>query len=177
LPPSLVTLAARASATGARPSSEVRTSRGCLARPGAAAAKLASPRVVISCAMLAAVTPASASMLPDAVLSRPVEETTKGTIAHLKAPRDSIARAAEPARPACIVFPLWEAGAAIALDPLPKARAFMQVADNSFNYQVLGARGFAALGRLIDASDAYTFRYSNLHEAMALFERLALGTS
>ena len=114
---------------------------------------------------------------PDAVLSRPVEETTKGTIAHLKAPRDSIARAAEPARPACIVFPRWEAGAAITLDPMPKARAFMQVADNSFNYQVLGARGFAALGRLIDASDAYTFRYSNLHEAMALFERLALGTS
>ena len=67
------------------------------------------------------------------------------------------------------MFPRWEAGAAVQLDPLPKARAFMQVADNCFNYQVLGARGFAALGRLIDASDAYTFRYSNLHEAMALF--------
>ena len=114
---------------------------------------------------------------PDAVLSRPVEDTTKGTIAHLKAPRESIARAAEPARPACIVFPRWEAGAAIALEALPKARAFMQVADNSFNYQVLGARGFAALGGLIDASDAYTFRYSSLPQAMALFERLALGTA
>jgi len=55
-----------------------------------------------------------------------------------------------------------------------KARAFMQVADNCFNYQVLGARGFAALGRLIDASESYTFRYSSLPEAMALFERLAL---
>jgi hypothetical protein len=116
------------------------------------------------------------SFRPDAVLSRPVEETTKGTIAHLKAPRESIVRAFEPARPACIVFPRWEAGAAIALDPLPKARAFMQVADNCFNYQVLGARGFAALGALIDASDAYTFRYSSLPDAMALFERLAQGT-
>jgi hypothetical protein len=106
-----------------------------------------------------------------------VDDTTKGTIAHLKAPRESIARAAEPARPACIVFPRWEAGAAIALEALPKARAFMQVADNSFNYQVLGARGFAALGGLIDASDAYTFRYSSLPQAMALFERLALGTA
>jgi HprK-related kinase A len=111
----------------------------------------------------------------DAVLSRPVEETTKGTIAHLKAPRDSIARAAEPARPARIVFPQWEAGAAIRLEPLPKARAFMQVADNCFNYQVLGARGFAALGALIDASDAYTFHYSSLLDAIALFEHLALG--
>jgi HprK-related kinase A len=111
---------------------------------------------------------------PDAVLSRPVEETTKGTIAHLKAPAGSIARALEPARPACIVFPRWEAGAAIGLTPLPKARAFMQVADNCFNYQVLGARGFAALGGLIDASDSYNFRYSNLSEAMTLFERLVL---
>jgi hypothetical protein len=51
----------------------------------------------------------------------------------------------------------------------------MQVADNCFNYQVLGARGFTALGALIDASDAYTFRYSSLPDAMALFERLARG--
>ena len=51
----------------------------------------------------------------------------------------------------------------------------MQVADNCFNYQVLGARGFRALGGLIDASDAYMFRYSSLPEAMALFERLVLG--
>jgi len=114
---------------------------------------------------------------PDAILSRPVEETTKGTIAHVKAPRDSILRAAEPARAACVVFPRYEAGAGLALTPLPKARAFMELADNCFNYQVLGAHGFAALGQLIDTSDAYTFRYSNLPEAMDLFERLALGAA
>ena len=114
---------------------------------------------------------------PDAVLSRPVEETTKGTIAHVKAPRDSILRAGEPVRPACVVFPRYEAGAGLALTPLPKARAFMELADNCFNYQVLGARGFAALGQLIDTSDAYTFRYSSLPDAMDLFERLALGTA
>jgi len=112
---------------------------------------------------------------PDAVLSRPVEQTTKGTIAHLKVPAGSIARAVERARPAHIVFPCWEAGAPLQLELLPKARAFMQVADNCFNYQVLGARGFGALGRLIDASDAHLFRYSSLPDAMGLFERLALG--
>lgn len=112
---------------------------------------------------------------PDAVLSRPVEQTTKGTIAHLRVPAESIARAVEPARPACIVFPCWEAGAAMQLELLPKARAFMQVADNCFNYQVLGARGFTALGQLIDASDAHLFRYSSLPDAMGLFERLAQG--
>jgi hypothetical protein len=107
------------------------------------------------------------------VLSPAVENTNKGTIAHLKPPGASIARAAEPVRPALIVFPRFDAGAATSLAPLPKARAFMQVAENAFNYQVLGAAGFAALGALIDATDQYEFRYSQLDEAIALFARLA----
>jgi HprK-related kinase A len=113
--------------------------------------------------------------LPDAVLGTPVENTTKGTIAHLKPPGASIAQAHALARPSCIVFPRWQAGAATSLSPLPRARAFMQVADNSFNYQLLGARGFEILGRLIDASTAWEFNYSSLPEALALFDRLAAG--
>jgi HprK-related kinase A len=112
---------------------------------------------------------------PDAVLSDPVDNTSKGTIAHLKPPAASIARAAEPARPGLIVFPRYEAGAATSLAPLPKARAFMQVAENSFNYQVLGAEGFGALGRLVEATTQYEFRYARLEEAMSVFERLAMG--
>jgi HprK-related kinase A len=112
---------------------------------------------------------------PDAVLSDPVDNTSKGTIAHLKPPAASIARAAEPVRPGLIVFPRYEAGAATSLAPLAKARAFMQVAGNAFNYQVLGADGFAALGRLVEATSQYEFRYSRLDEAIGLFERLASG--
>jgi HprK-related kinase A len=114
---------------------------------------------------------------PDAVLSDPVDNTTKGTIAHLKPPAASIARAAEPARPSLIVFPRYEAGAATSLAPLPMARAFMQVAENAFNYQVLGADGFAALGRLVDATGQYEFRYSRLDEAIGVFEQLASGAA
>jgi len=110
---------------------------------------------------------------PGAVLSPAVDNTNKGTIAHLKPPGASIARAAEPAQPAFIVFPRFEAGAATSLAALPKARAFMRVAENAFNYQVLGAAGFAALGALIDATNQYEFRYSQLDEAIALFARLA----
>jgi hypothetical protein len=106
-----------------------------------------------------------------------VDNTTKGTIAHLKPPAASIARAAEPARPSLIVFPRYEAGAATSLAPLPKARAFMQVAENAFNYQVLGADGFAALGRLVDATGQYEFRYSRLDEAIGVFEQLASGAA
>jgi HprK-related kinase A len=110
---------------------------------------------------------------PDAVLGRPIEGTVKGTIAHLKAPQASVVRADEPARPGCIVFPRYEAGAPTTLASLPKARAFMQVADNGFNYQLLGKQGFDALARLVDASTCHTFRYSRLDEAIVAFDRLA----
>jgi HprK-related kinase A len=109
---------------------------------------------------------------PDAMLSPPVEGTAKGTIAHLRPPRASIERAAEPARPAHIVFPQFEAGAATSLAPVPKARAFMQVAENSFNYPSLGLRGFDTLTRLVDGCSCHAFNYSSLPEALALFDRL-----
>lgn len=108
----------------------------------------------------------------DAVLSPPVANTTKGTVAHLKAPADSIARAAETARPAWIVFPRYEAGAATSLTPIPRARAFFRVADNAFNYSHMGARGFATLAGAIDGCVSYDFRYSDLDEAMAVFAAL-----
>ena len=108
----------------------------------------------------------------DAVLSTPVSNTTKGTVAHLKAPTDSVARAHETARPAWIVFPKYEAGAATALTPIPRARAFFRVADNAFNYSHMGARGFATLAAAIEGCASYDFRYSDLDEAMALFAAL-----
>ncbi|MES2316933.1 MAG: HprK-related kinase A [Pseudomonadota bacterium] len=114
---------------------------------------------------------------PDAVFSRSVHETNKGTVAHVKAPLESVARALETARAAWIIFPKYEAGAAPVLAPIPQGRAFMQVAENAFNYSLLAATGFDALGRLIDASASYHFRYSALDDALAVFERLAQEAS
>jgi HprK-related kinase A len=108
----------------------------------------------------------------DAVLSAPVSNTTKGTVAHLKAPAESVARARETARPAWIVFPKYEAGAATSLTPIPRARAFFRVAENAFNYSQMGARGFNTLAAAIDGCASYDFRYSDLDEAMAVFAAL-----
>ncbi len=110
---------------------------------------------------------------PEAVFSRAVQDTNKGTVAHIKPPGDSVARARETAHPAWIIFPKYEAGAAPVLAPIAQGRAFMQVAENAFNYSLLGRDGFDALGRLIDASASYHFRYSALDDAFAVFERLA----
>lgn len=111
--------------------------------------------------------------VPDSVLSRPVTDTVKGTVAHVKAPAASVARAAEPARPGWVVFPRYQAGVALQATPLPRADTFMQLAGNCFNYSLLGAEGFTALADLVEQSAGYQFTYSVLDEALAFFDTLA----
>jgi HprK-related kinase A len=110
-----------------------------------------------------------------AVFGPLVRDTTKGTVAHMRPPVDSVLRAQETVLPGWLVLPRYAADAETVLVPLSKARAFMHLADNSFNYHVHGKNGFEALGRLIDACDCYEFSYSRLAEAERLFARLAAG--
>lgn len=106
------------------------------------------------------------------VMSPAVPDTSKGMVAHLQAPAESVRRAAEAARPGWIVFPRYLAGARAQLTPAPRARAFMRLAENGFNYNLLGAVGFEALGRLVESSACFEFSYSSLDEAVAVFASL-----
>ena len=110
-----------------------------------------------------------------ALLGPIVTDTTKGAVSHMKPPAESVKRAGEVARPRWIVVPRYQTGEAARLSPLPKAHAFMQLADNAFNYSLHEKRGFDVLARLIDECDCHEFTYSRLDEASAVFERLALG--
>jgi HprK-related kinase A len=114
-----------------------------------------------------------AAMLPATLFTTSVDATSKGTVAHLRAPADSVARQAEPAHPAWIIFPRYSEGAATSLRPMGKARAHMRVASNAFNYALLGAAGFNALAGLVERSDCYDFEYSRLDDAIDLFDTLA----
>lgn len=110
---------------------------------------------------------------PHAVFSPSVMDTVKGTVAQMKPPAASVALADRSAAPGWVVFPRYEANAALTLTPVPRSRAFMRVADNAFNYTQLGGAGFEALSGVIARSDCYDFRYSVLDEAIAAFDRLA----
>lgn len=88
-------------------------------------------------------------------------------------PAESVRRALEPAQPRWIVLPHYQAGAAPLLSRLAKARAFMELADNAFNYSLHGRKGFAALAQTIDACDCHEFSYGALDDAMAVFDELA----
>ena len=111
---------------------------------------------------------------PGASFTRRTYDTVKGTIAHLKPTAESIARALDPAEPAWVVFPQWQADASASFQPRSKARAFMEVAINAFNYSLLGTQGFDTLAGLIERCDSYDFRYGRLEEAIALFNALEL---
>ena len=90
----------------------------------------------------------------------------------MRAPGAAVARTADCARPAWIVFPQYTAGAATTLEPMDEATLFMEVARNAFNYSILAQPGFHALGRLCDQVQGYRFSYSQLDEALALMSRL-----
>jgi hypothetical protein len=112
---------------------------------------------------------------PQAELSPPVADTTKGTVAHMRVPAASVARAMEPAQAAWIVFPKWSAGAAAELVQVPQARAHLRLAENAFNYSLLGAAGFEAAADLIGRTHTFDFRYSALEDAVAVFDTLLAG--
>jgi HprK-related kinase A len=109
---------------------------------------------------------------PHAIFSKKVADTIKGTVAHMKAPAESVLRASESVHCGWIVFPKYEAGSAPRLESVPQSHAFMRVADNAFNYSLLGIHGFRALAGVIDSSLCYDFTYSNLEDAIDTFSTL-----
>ncbi|HEY5799198.1 MAG TPA: HprK-related kinase A [Burkholderiaceae bacterium] len=111
--------------------------------------------------------------VPGVTVSSPVSDTVKGTVAQIRPPADSLARDGEACRAGWIVFPRYVAGSLPVLDAMPRSRAFMEIADNAFNYSLLGAAGFDALADVVDGARCFTFSYSQLDDAVAAFDNLA----
>src|SRR5512138_16746 len=109
---------------------------------------------------------------PQARLSARCENTTKGAVALLSAPPDSVARSHEPASPAWIIFPRYKAGAAGRLEPRPRASTFIDIGHNAFNYSVHGRQGFELLSQLIERCNCYDFDYGDLDAALATIDAL-----
>lgn len=106
---------------------------------------------------------------PQGVIGPVVQETVKGRVAHLQPPAEWVLRGAETARPAWVVLPRYEAGAPARLRETSRARTLMRLAENSFNYDLHGRRGFTTLAELVDRAECYEFSYSRLDEAVEAF--------
>lgn len=108
-----------------------------------------------------------------AFINRASHDTAKGTVAHMRPPRESVRRQHEAARPGWVIFPEWLANAQTSLTPRSKAETFIYLAQNAFNYSHLGVDGFRVGTQVIDQTDCYDFQYSRLDEAINLFNKLA----
>ncbi|MBX3438068.1 MAG: HprK-related kinase A [Planctomycetaceae bacterium] len=106
-------------------------------------------------------------------MGREMPGTSKGTVAHMRPPADSVARAHESARPGLFVFVNYQAGAPAQLEPVPKPQAHMRIARNAFNYGILGRVGFETLADAVDAAPAYVLTYGQLTEAIPLLGQAA----
>lgn len=114
-------------------------------------------------------------LVPQVRFGSRVEETVKGVVAHFSAPADAVRRTNERAVPAWVVMPRYVPGQPATLTPLERARGFMSLVENSFNYEIFGAEGFEVLASVIDRSLCFNFEYGHLPEALELFNRLADG--
>lgn len=106
-------------------------------------------------------------------INRASHDTAKGTVAHMRPPKDSVRRQHEPARPGWVIFPKWSANSPTTLTPRSKAQTFMFLAQNAFNYSHLGVDGFGVGTNLIEQTECYDFQYSQLDKAIAVFNGLA----
>ena len=106
----------------------------------------------------------------NAVLGPTFPKTRKGDVAHAKPTTDSMLRAQETVRATAIVFPQYTRGAACRLSPISKPRAFMKLSNNAFNYELVRRQGFEAITRIVRSCDCYLFEYSELDDALTLFE-------
>ena len=112
---------------------------------------------------------------PDAHIGPSFHGTRKGTVAHVRPPTESVERAGEPATPAWLVFPRWVRGSPLRLEPMPKAQAFLMVASNAFNYEVLGETSFRLVDAMVGACACYSLTYSDLGEAVAALDRVTFA--
>ena len=107
----------------------------------------------------------------DAVLGDVVAGTAKGHIAHMRPPKASVASSSIAVAPFAIVFPTYRAGAKTEYVEISKGQTVMRLAENCFNYPVLGAAGFNCLADAAERSRCHTAIYSELDDIIASLER------
>jgi HprK-related kinase A len=112
---------------------------------------------------------------PDVVLTGSVSDTTKGVIALMRPPDDSVRLSDRAARPAWIVAVHYSPGASPVMERHDKAETFMRIAEQSFNYDIHGARGFSAVSDLVEVCQCHRFTYGALDDAVRAFEALWAG--
>jgi len=108
----------------------------------------------------------------NAIIGPKSYDTSKGTVAHLKAGDSCVARSNEKADVFMIVMPQFKKGSMIEFSKIPKSEMMNNLIRNSFNYNVLRESGFDTASCLLDTSKCYGLEYSDLDEVIGHLDKL-----
>jgi HprK-related kinase A len=106
----------------------------------------------------------------DACIGPVFSGTHKGTVAHFRAPAESVRQGDRRARIAAVVFPEFRAEAQLTVESLSPAAAFLRLAGNAFNYEIVGERGFRTVAAIVRRCQTLMLRYGDLGEAHAALD-------
>jgi HprK-related kinase A len=110
---------------------------------------------------------------PEVFLGPSFTDTHKGTVAHMRAPVESVAAAHVPSTAAWVVYPGYQPDITLSASSMSPCRSILKLAEDSFNLPVLGEAGFKTISDVAFACESYELHYSNLDEAIAWFDELA----
>ena len=110
---------------------------------------------------------------PGIELGPVIPKTRKGRVAHVRPSSESVRRQSENAPVRWLVYPEWQAGSKLLLTKVRAGEAFMRLASNAFNYEMLGAAGFETVRDVVNASHCFQLSYGDLDEAVARLTALA----
>lgn len=96
---------------------------------------------------------------PNSQFSPTIHDTIKGSVAHMKPSKESIDRVKDVCDPFLVIYPKYKLLAAESLSPLSKGQSFMELAEHSFNYQILGDDGFNSIASLMSRCQSFQYVY------------------
>jgi hypothetical protein len=100
-------------------------------------------------------------------------DTHKGTIGYVAPSALSWQQQSKKVKPFLVIFPRYQADQQqIKVEQLSQHQIFMQLAENSFNYSVLGATGFETMANLVNQTKGFQICYNNGDHAIKMLEEL-----
>ncbi len=112
---------------------------------------------------------------PHAAFSSIATGTHKGNVAHLAPPAESWALNTQEAEIKAIVFPNFRESEQLSIYQLDKTQAFMQLAQNAFNFGVIGKTGFDTLVQVMEHADCWEIFHNDLELVKIFLEEDVLG--
>jgi len=115
------------------------------------------------------------SWFPSAEFSSIATDTHKGDVVHLSPPKNSWNSANRQAQIVAVVFPQYAPEVELDIYSLNQTQAFMQLAQNAFNFGIIGQDGFNTLAAIIEQVPAFEVQYNTLPALADFLEQEVLA--